>query len=46
MKLSEISPHGNDLFWNILYNLQYSNIETLEPFLEMFSYSAEFLSAD
>lgn len=44
--LSEVFPHGNDLFWNILYNLQYSSIQTLEPFLEMFSYSTEFLSAD
>lgn len=31
MKLSQISPHGNDLFWNILYNLQYSSREILAP---------------
>lgn len=46
MNLSQISPHGNEFFWNILFNLQHSSLEILEPFLKMFSYSTDFFSAD
>lgn len=57
MKLSQISPHGNDLFWNILYNLicntaveRYWHQQMCPvPLLTVsssFSYSTDFLSAD
>lgn len=46
MNLFHISPHGNGLLGIILYNLQYSSEEILEPFLKTFSRRIHFLSTD